>query len=106
MAGAHTKLNKLGNTQTTQSARVMFEIYRVANYDDRYHVVYYSELNEKNKEREISAAMKGEHVYDGFIADEHTKDAKVVVARFLRSWEGETAPDVTALESELAPFLA
>ncbi|MCA9673268.1 MAG: hypothetical protein KC503_47085 [Myxococcales bacterium] len=106
MAGAHTKLNKLDNTETAESAKVMFEVYRVSGHDDRYRVVYYTELNEKNKEREISAAMAGESLFDGFIADAHKKDAKVVIARHLEAWDGRVDPDLDAFERELAPFLA
>jgi len=33
-----------------ESDKVMFEIYREATYTGKYRVVYYTELNENNKE--------------------------------------------------------
>ena len=34
--------------------QVMFEIYREAGYDRRFKVVYFTELNEHNRETEIN----------------------------------------------------
>jgi hypothetical protein len=47
--------------------KIMFEIYKESSYSDQYRVVYFTELHEHNKEREIDRAMKGEHVFDGYI---------------------------------------
>ncbi len=58
----------------------MFEIYREAEYSGQYKVVYFTELNEHNKETEINRALAGEHFYDGFIHDFRKEDAKRVIA--------------------------
>ena len=39
--------------------KIMFEIYKESIYSDKYRVVYFTELHEHNKEREIDRAMKG-----------------------------------------------
>ena len=39
------------------SNKVMFEIYREAGYGRKYRVVYFTELNEHNKEAEINRAL-------------------------------------------------
>lgn len=49
--------------------KIMFEIYREAGYDQKYRVVYFTELDENNKHNEINRAMAGEHFYDGFIKE-------------------------------------
>lgn len=59
---------------STVADKVMFEIYREADYDRRYRVVYFTELDEHNKSNEINRAMAGEHFYDGFLR-ELRKDA-------------------------------
>ena len=57
----------------------MFEIYRETDYSGRYKVVYFTELNEHNKESEINRALAGEHFYDGFIRDFGKEQAKRII---------------------------
>ena len=67
-----------------ESDKVMFEIYREAAYTGKYRVVYYTELNENNKEWEINRALSGEHFYDGFIKNYRKDDAKAIIDDLLR----------------------
>ena len=89
-----------------ESEKVMFEIYREASYNRRYKVVYFSELNEHNKESEINRAMAGDHFFDGFLNGARKDEAKAIIDRMLlRLNSGEKAqPD--ELERELDGFLA
>jgi hypothetical protein len=86
--------------------KIMFEIYREADYARQFRVVYFTELDEHNKEKEISRAMAGEHFYDGFLR-EARKDAgktrlRELVQR-LNAGEALTPDDVerelTAIEA-------
>lgn len=45
----------------------MFEIYYDATYNQEYKVVYYTELNEHNKEAEIHKALAGVSIFSGYI---------------------------------------
>lgn len=63
--------------------KVMFEIYREAGYDRRYRVVYFTELDEHNKDQEIARAVAGEHYYDGFFRADSLDDAKRAVGDLL-----------------------
>jgi thiaminase len=73
-----------------ESDKVMFEIYREAAYTGKYRVVYYTELNENNKEWEINRALSGEHFYDGFIKNYRKDEAKDIVDSILKRLnEGE-----------------
>jgi hypothetical protein len=86
------------------SDRILFEIYREAGYNRRVRVVYFTELNEHNKESEINRALAGEHIYDGFIRDSRKDEAKRTIDAVLsRMNEGEVV-DAEALERELSPF--
>jgi len=67
-----------------ESDKVMFEIYREAAYSGKYRVVYYTELNENNKEWEINRAMAGEHFYDGFIKNYRKDEAKDIIEALLK----------------------
>ena len=73
-----------------ESDKVMFEIYRDSTYSGKYRVVYYTELNENNKEWEINKAMAGEHFYDGFIRNYRKDEAKDIIEAVLKRLnEGE-----------------
>ncbi|HET7184453.1 MAG TPA: hypothetical protein VFI82_07190 [Terriglobales bacterium] len=86
-----------------ESDKVMFEIYREAAYTGKYRVVYYTELNENNKEWEINRALSGEHFYDGFIKNYRKDEAKDIVDAILKRLnDGEklTPDDIEAALSE------
>jgi hypothetical protein len=73
-----------------EADKVMFEIYREAAYTGKYRVVYFTELNEANKEFEINRALSGEHFYDGFIRNYRKEEAKDIIEGVLRRLnEGE-----------------
>ena len=44
-----------------ESDKIMFEVYKEATYSGKYRVVYFTELQDHNKEAEINRAMAGEH---------------------------------------------
>ncbi len=66
-----------------ESDKVMFEIYRDTDYSGKYHVVYFTELQDHNKETEINHALNGEHFYDGFIKNYRKEEAKEIIAACL-----------------------
>jgi thiaminase len=57
----------------------MFEIYKDTQYNQNYRVVYYTELNEHNKHAEISRAMGGESLFNGFINEYKKEEAKKII---------------------------
>ena len=62
-----------------QSDKVMFEIYREPEAAGRYRVVYFTELDEHNRELEINDAMRGEHVFDGYLRNHKKQEGKRIV---------------------------
>ena len=79
-----------------ESDKTMFEVYRDLKYGStKFRVVYFTELQDHNKEGEINRAMAGEHYVDGFIRDFRKEDAKSAIDGLLaRMNEGEAiAPD-------------
>lgn len=89
-----------------ESEKIMFEVYREESYNRRYKVVYFTELNDHNKETEINRALAGEHFFDGFLKEERKEEAKAVIDKALaRLNEGEALlPE--ELKSELGTYLA
>jgi hypothetical protein len=59
--------------------KTMFEVYRETAYSGEYRVVYYTELQDHNKESEINRATAGKHFVDGFIRNFGKDDAKAVI---------------------------
>jgi hypothetical protein len=88
-----------------ESDKIMFEIYREAGYSRRYRVVYFTELDENNKEFEINAAMAGEHFYDGFIRLVDSKQAKQVINDALQRLNAGDEISPEDFEAALAPFI-
>ncbi len=84
----------------------MFEIYRETAYTGRYKVVYFTELNEHNKETEINRAMAGEHVFDGFLKNFRKDEAKELIEQILERLNNGERLDAQQIRQVLAPHLA
>jgi hypothetical protein len=95
-----------GEKNGLQSDKTMFEIYREEGYGRLWRVVYFTELNDHNREIEISRAMAGEHLYDGFIKNYGKDDAKTIIARFVEKLNSGEKPEIDQLLQELQPFTA
>ena len=91
---------------TADTKKLMFEIYREADFSGRYKVVYFTELGEHDKETEIADAMRGEHIFDGFLLHRDRSQAKQVVDEILaRLNRGESIASAE-IEQFLQPYLA
>ena len=89
-----------------ESDKVMFEIYRETEYAGAYRVVYFTELQDHNKETEINRALAGEHFFDGFIRNYRKDEAKEILASIVnRLNEGERL-DAGEVERALGEHLA
>tara|TARA_Y100000590_G_scaffold63933_3_gene68697 strand:+ start:7752 stop:8045 length:294 start_codon:yes stop_codon:yes gene_type:complete len=86
--------------------KIMFEIYKANDYTDEYRVVYFSELDDHNRDREIDKAMKGDHFFDGFILTLKKERAMKEIQQIIdRLNEGEDINPIN-LEKRLEEFLA
>jgi hypothetical protein len=94
------------STMPFESEKIMFEIYKETAYQGRYKVVYFTELQDHNREFEISRAMAGEHVFDGFIRNLRKEEAKDAIDRILQRLNAGEPVGETELEKELMPFMA
>jgi len=84
-----------------ESAQIMYEIYQESGYNGRYRVVYFTELNEHNKETEINRALAGRHVHDGFIREWRKEKSKAVIEEFLQRLNAGEEADREELEEAL-----
>ena len=86
--------------------KIMFEIYKENIYSGEYRVVYFSELDDHNKDKEIDRAMKGDHFFDGFILSLKKDRAMKQIEDILEKLnDGETLDD-QYMNKYLEEFLA
>ena len=86
--------------------KIMFEIYKENVYSGEYRVVYFSELDDHNKDKEIDRAMKGDHFFDGFILTLKKDRAMKQIEDILEKLnDGETLDD-HYMNKHLGEFLA
>ena len=87
-----------------EADKIMFEIYKETTYAGKYHVVYFTELQDHNKEHEINRAMAGEHFYDGFIRNYRKEQAKEVIGGILERLNNGERLTPTDIDHALQPF--
>ena len=91
---------------TADTKKVMFEIYREADFSGLYKVVYFTELGEHDKETEIADAMRGQHIFDGFLLHRDRSQAKQIVDEILERLNHGESVDSVDIEKLLQPYLA
>jgi len=91
---------------TADTKKVMFEIYREADFSGLYKVVYFTELGEHDKETEIADAMRGQHIFDGFLLHRDRSQAKQIVDEILERLNRGESVDSVDIEKLLQPYLA
>ena len=89
-----------------ESDKVMFEIYRETGYTGQFRVVYFTELQDHNKETEINHAMAGEHLYDGFIKNFGKDEAKEIITSLLGRLNNGERLDPQEVERALGDHMA
>ena len=95
----------MGETART-AAKVMFEVYREGGYNRRYRVVYFTELNDRNRDAELNRCLAGESFLSGYLREDARKEGRVVINDVLRRLnDGEDVPPED-LEADLAPHMA
>ena len=87
-----------------EADRVMFEIYRETSYAQEYRAVYFTELDDHNKDLEINRAMAGDHVYDGFFQQDRAGEAKAIIESAVERLNDGQVVDVAELEASLRPM--
>ncbi len=84
----------------------MFEIYRDSALTGQYKVVYFTELGEHDKDTEIADAMRGEHIFDGFLLHRERQEGKQVVDKILEQLNQGESMDAATIEEKLKSYLA
>lgn len=83
--------------------RIMFEIYR--DPSGVHRVIYYTELDEESRNREIERAMHGDHVFDGYIAISKSSGGKAEVGKLVAELGSGAKLTVDQITARLKPYL-
>jgi hypothetical protein len=89
-----------------EADKVMFEIYRETEYTGTYKVVYFTELQDHNKETEINHALAGEHFFDGFIKNFRKDEAKEIIVSILSRLNNGERLEPQEIERQLGDHMA
>ncbi|MCH7820346.1 MAG: hypothetical protein IIB40_12475 [Candidatus Marinimicrobia bacterium] len=89
-----------------RDSKVMFQIYRETKYHGDYRAVFFSELNDYNKDTEINKALAGEHFISGYILELRRDKAQKIIDNILDSLNNGTELAPEAALKELEPVLA
>ena len=84
-----------------ESEKVMFEIYRERTYTGKYRVIYYTELQDHERDWEISRAMAGETFFDGFLKNHRLDEGKQIIEHFVERLNQGERVDPTELSAAL-----
>lgn len=93
------------SAHNARCASVMFEIYRERLGEAPHRVVYYTEIDERQRDAEIARAEAGDSVYHGFIAVAHLPQAKRVIRTLLERLDGDTPVATPEIDAALAPYV-
>jgi len=83
----------------------MFLVYKDTEFTNEYRVVYFTELEDHNKEKEINRAFAGKHFYDGFIRNFKKDQAKEIIQGVIDKLNRGEQVEPDELERELAPYI-
>jgi hypothetical protein len=90
--------------------RTMFEIYRETDYNRAFHSIFYTDLDEHEREREIAKAASGETVFTGYIHDDRKELARAridgIVDELNASDDDDERMDAAEIARRLADVLA
>ncbi|UCF81258.1 MAG: hypothetical protein JSV08_02250 [Acidobacteriota bacterium] len=88
------------------AAKTMFEIYREAQPPFTARVVYYTELQEFQHQREIERAFSADSIFSGFLWDRTKTEAKKEIAALLDCLNDEEDISDEEIGARLHPYLA
>ena len=92
--------------EVARGGRIMFEVYREGGYDRRYRVVYFTELNDHNRDHELNRCLAGESFLSGYLAEASRKEARAVIGGALKRLNDGDDLTPEGLATELEPHLA
>ncbi len=88
------------------AAKIMFEVYREGGYDRRHRVVYFTELNDHNRDHELNRCLAGESFLTGYLTEASRKEARATIGSALERLNDGEELTPADLAAELTPHMA
>jgi hypothetical protein len=91
-----------------ESDKTLFEIYRETGYARGFRSIFYTDLEEHARDKEIARAAAGETIVSGYVRDDQKEQARAVVDAIvaeLDSLDEEEQPELAPINARLRPFL-
>lgn len=86
-------------------SRVMFEIYRDPEFQGRHHVIFFTELNDHNRDKEIPKAIRGINIFDGFLTGDHREEANEKIKDILRALDNGESMTADQIREHLVKYI-
>jgi hypothetical protein len=87
-------------------AKILFAVYREAGNNGPYRVIYFTELDEKERDAAIERFVTGETVYQAYLREDAVPGAKPVIEERLERWNAGEKPDAGSFQAAMRPYLA
>lgn len=91
-----------------ESDKTLFEIYRETGYNRSFRSVFYTDLEEHARDKEIARAASGETIVSGFVSDDEKEAARALVDQIVEELEDldeDASPPVDDIRTRLERFL-
>jgi len=85
--------------------KVFFGIYKESGCDKRYQILYFSELDEHERDAAMNRFVEGETIYTGFLKKACLDQGKQLLADHLARWNAGTSPVLEELVSSISSCL-
>ncbi len=96
---------KIDKSMPKRIEKVFFGIYKESGCDKRYQIVYFSELDEHERDTALNRFIEGETIYTGFLKKTCLDEAKQLLADYLARWNAGTSPVLEELVSSISSCL-
>ena len=82
--------------------KIMFGIYKESENDKPYQIIYFTELDEQERDTAMDRFVEGETIYTGFLKTTCLDEGKQLLADYLARWNDGSSPVVEELISSIA----
>ena len=87
------------------SEKVFFGIYKESGHEEPYQIIYFTELDDRERDAAMDRFVEGETIYTGFLKVARLDEGKRLLTDYLDRWNAGTSPVVEELVSSISSCL-
>ena len=100
-----TRWKRIDSSTLKGSEKVFFGIYKESGCGKPYQIVYFTELDEHERDAAISQSVEGETTYTEFLKEACLDQGKQLLTDNLARWNAGTSPIIEDLVSSISSCL-